>query len=425
MPQRHGAVNKEVLAGRWARAHSDGMNWTDRFAQRTRLMRCSAVRELLQVASQPGIISFAGGLPAAELFPVSRVKAAADAVLERFGGQCLQYAETEGLPGLRDWIARQFSREHFTVERENVLITSGSQQALDLIGRVLLDEGDRVVVENPTYLALLSAWRPLGVEFLAVPSDSQGMQVDALEPLLQRQPKLIYLTPNFQNPQGTTLALERRERLVALLQKYEIPVVEDNPYGELRYDGKSLSNLLELDAGLPRTTHHAPRIPNHVIYAGTFSKVLMPGLRVGWVIADRQVIDKLVQAKQAADLHTNTLGQYLALELVTHGFLEEFLPVLRKAYRARRDLMLAALEKHFPKTASWTRPDGGMFLLVTLPGDVDTSELLPTALARKVAYVPGEEFHLNGEGKNTLRLNFSNAGPAQIEEGIRRLAGLL
>ena len=425
MPQRHGAVNKEVLAGRWATAHSDGMNWTDRFAQRTGLMRRSAVRELLQVASQPGIISFAGGLPAAELFPVSRVKAAADAVLERVGGQCLQYAETEGLPGLRDWIARQFSREHLTVERENVLITSGAQQALDLIGRVLLDEGDRVAVENPTYLALLSAWRPLGVEFLAVPSDTQGMRVDALEPLLERKPKLMYLTPNFQNPQGTTLALERRKRLVALLQEYEIPVVEDNPYGDLRYNGPSLPNLLEFEAGFSRTTHHAPRSPDHVIYAGTFSKVLMPGLRVGWVIADRQVIDKLVQAKQAADLHTNTLGQYLALELVTHGFLEEFLPVLRKAYRARRDLMLAALEKHFPKTASWTRPDGGMFLLVTLPGTVDTDELLPAALARKVAYVPGEEFHLNGEGRNTLRLNFSNARPEQIEEGIHRLAALL
>ncbi|MGD1018958.1 MAG: PLP-dependent aminotransferase family protein [Verrucomicrobiia bacterium] len=384
-------------------------------------MRRTAVRELLQVTSRPDVISFAGGLPATELFPVNRVKEAVNAVLDRTGRQALQYAETEGIHGLRDWIARQFSRSQFHVQREHVFITSGGQQALDLVGRVLLDEGDRVIVENPTYLALLSAWRPLGVEFLPVPSDKDGMQVDKLEPLLKQHPKLIYLVPNFQNPQGTTLTQARRERLVALAQEYGIPLVEDNPYGDLRYDGNALPHLLAL-AGARGSASGFERL---VIYTGTFSKVLMPGLRVGWVIAAPEVIEKLVQAKQAADLHTSTLSQYVALELVGRGFLEQFLPVLRQNYGERRDLMLAALARHFPEDVTWTRPDGGMFLMVTLPECMDAGAILPHALQQKVAFVPGEEFHLNGKGRNTMRLNFSNATPDKIETGIARLGAVV
>ncbi|HUD83159.1 MAG TPA: PLP-dependent aminotransferase family protein [Candidatus Saccharimonadales bacterium] len=397
------------------------MDWSQCFAQRTALMTSSALRELMKVASRPEIISFAGGLPATELFPIKRIKSALTAVLDRVGGQALQYSATEGLADLRDWLARHFSTRRLRVKSENVLITTGAQQAMDLIGRILLEEGDRVIVENPTYLALLSAWRPAGVEFLPVTCDADGMRVEECEPLLKRKPKVIYCVPNFQNPQGTTLSLARRERLVALARRHSTAIVEDNPYGELRYSGRALPSLLELDARNQGTSGFDSR----VIYTGTFSKVLMPGLRVGWVIASRAVIEKLTQAKQAADLHTGTLSQHLALELVSRGFLEEFLPVLRENYGKRRDAMIAELGKYFPKSATWTQPEGGMFLWVTLPKHIDAGELLPAALEQRVAYVPGEAFHLKAEGKNTLRLNFTNARPEQIEAGIKKLGRLL
>lgn len=379
-------------------------------------MKRTAVRELLKLAAQPGMVSFAGGLPATELFPVEQVRQAGDTVLTRVGKQALQYGETEGLAGLRDWVAGQLSRPGLAVRRANVLIVSGAQQALDLLGRVLLDDGDRVVVENPTYLALLSAWRPLGAQFLAAPSDSEGMRVDELIPLLRRLPKLIYTMPNFQNPQGTTLSLERRRELIELLRSHDTCLVEDNPYGELRYDGESLPHLLELDAA-----EKAGTLGGRVLYVGTFSKALVPGLRIGWVVAPEEVIEKLVQAKQAMDLHTGTFVQHLALELVLAGVLEAQIPRLRQAYRQRRDTMLAALERHFPDEVTWTRPDGGMFLLATLPAGLNAADVLKPALQRQVAFVPGDDFHLNGTGANTLRLNFSYAEPALIEEGVKRL----
>jgi len=300
-----------------------------------------------------------------------------------------------------------------------VLTTSGAQQALDLIGRVLLEAGDRVVVENPAYLALLSAWRPLGVEFLPIPSDAEGMRTMELARVLEKRPKLIYVTPNFQNPQGTTLAVERRVQLLQRAREYAVGIVEDNPYGELRYGGEHLPTLIELElAGSSGAG------PNAIIYAGTFSKVLMPGLRVGWAIGPEDIIERMVQAKQAADLHTSSLSQWVVLELLRAGVLKEFVPVLVDNYRQRRDAMLEALERYFPPRISWTRPDGGMFLQVRLPHGMDATSLLPLALQRGVAYVPGEEFHLNGEGRNTLRLNFSNATPPRIEIGIKRLADL-
>jgi 2-aminoadipate transaminase len=239
-------------------------------------------------------------------------------------------------------------------------------------------------------------------------------------PLLRQKPKVIYCVPNFQNPQGTTLTLPRRETLLAMARRHSLAIVEDNPYGELRYSGSPLPNLLELDA----RNRVAGDFDSRVIYTGTFSKVLMPGLRVGWVIAPQPVIDKLTQAKQAADLHTSTLSQHLALELTRTGFLNEFLPVLRRHYGERRDAMLAALEKYFLKGATWTQPDGGMFLWVTLPKHLNAGGFLPAALEQGVAYVPGEEFHLNGEGKNTVRLNFTNAPPERIEAGIKTLGRL-
>jgi 2-aminoadipate transaminase len=405
---------------------SEAVNWKVLFSRQTHSMKRTALRELLRLTARPDMISFGGGLPAAELFPLESVKSAARNVLERVGGQSLQYGETEGISGLRDWLAQKFSIRGLTVRRENVLITSGAQQALDLIGRVLLDAGDQVVVENPTYLALLSAWRPMGAEFVAVPSDNEGLRVDKLEAFLAQRPKMMYLTPNFQNPQGTTLSLGRRKTLIELARKHGVPVVEDNPYGELRYTGKPLPHLLELDAATPGSIGEEETLERSlVIYAGTFSKVLMPGLRVGWVIAARDVIDKLVQAKQGVDLHTSTFTQHVALELVTQGFLQEFVPLLVRTYGERRERMLAALEKYFPENITWTQPEGGMFLLVTLPKHVNSTELLPKALAQNVAFVPGAEFHLGGKGQNTLRLNFSNASLEKIETGIRRLGEVL
>ena len=285
---------------------------------------------------------------------------------------------------------------------------------------MLLNEGDQVIVENPTYLALLGAWRPLGVHFVGVPSDQNGMVVEALEPLLQQGPKLIYSIPTFQNPQGTTLNLERRHRLVELLRKYDVGLLEDNPYGELRYSGEALPHVFELDA----QSDADGRLRSHVIYSGTFSKVLTPGLRIGWVVADEAVIDKLVMFKQGTDLHTSTLNQYITYTLARDGVIEQQLPRLQAAYRQRRDVMLGALARHFPAGFTWTQPDGGLFLMVTLPAHLNAADVLQAAIAHKVAFVPGEDFHLTG-GQNTFRLNFSNAQPDRIERGIEVLGQVL
>lgn len=384
-------------------------------------MRRSAVRELLKLTRRPGMISFALGLPPCELFPVEEVRAAADAVLARHGGDALQYSETEGLPELRDWVAARFSRLGLNLTRANVLMVSGSQQALDLIGRVLLNEGDRVIVENPTYLALLGAWRPLGVKFLAAPCDAEGIRVEELAPLLARQPKLLYTTPNYQNPQGTTMSLPRRAVLVDLLARHNVGLIEDDPYGELRYEGGPLPELLALDAVDAARRGGG----SNVIYVGTFSKVLAPGFRVGWVIAPEKVADKLVVAKQAADLHTGTFSQHIIHQLLRQGVLDRQIQILRRACRERRDAMLAALARHFPHDATWTKPAGGMFLMVTLPKEFDAASLLERAIPQGVAFAPGADFHLDGQGRNTLRLNFSNCPPEQIEEGLRRLGSLL
>ncbi|MBL9136785.1 MAG: PLP-dependent aminotransferase family protein [Verrucomicrobiales bacterium] len=396
------------------------MDWNRRFACRTRHMQRSAVRELLKVAARPDIISFAGGLPAAELLPVEEVRQATDAVLMRHGGRALQYGESEGVAELRDWISRKESPPGAALSRDNVLIAHGAQQALDLLGRVLLDSGDTVLVENPTYLALLSAWRPWEVRFAPLPSDANGMHLDRLPHVDARhaRAKLLYTIPNFQNPSGTTLSEPRRQEVVQRCRDNGIGIIEDDPYGELRYEGDAPPSLYALDAALVRGS---PEMSN-VLRVGTFSKTLAPGLRLGWVVAPRMVIDKLVQARQATDLHTGTLSQWIALELLEQGTLEQRLPAIRTEYRHRRDVMLAALAEHLGAWATWTRPAGGMFLLVTLNTCISTAELLPHALKAGIAFVPGDVFHTDGSGANTLRLNFSNTPPDRIAEGIRRLA---
>jgi 2-aminoadipate transaminase len=381
-------------------------------------MKRSAIRELLKFGNRPGMISFAGGLPAPELFPIAEVEAATQRVLREHGRKALQYGETEGLAGLRDWLAEKFSTRNVKLQRQNVLITTGAQQGLDLFGRVYLEDGDKVIVENPTYLTTLMAWRPWGVEFLTAPTDAEGMRVDELPPMLAQKPKVIYAQPNFQNPSGVTLSAARRTRLVQLARETNTPVVEDNPYGELWYDTEPLPSLFELDARASSTGD----LQSNIIYMGTFSKVLAPALRVGWTIADEALIDKMALAKQAADLQSSTFNQYIALEMVQRGL---DVAKLRSVYRERRDAMLEALQKHFPSGATWTRPAGGLFLWVTLPKQIDAMALLPKAVEKNVTFVPGEDFHADHSGKNTIRLNFSNAGIDNIHAGIERLASVI
>jgi 2-aminoadipate transaminase len=377
-------------------------------------MKPSALRKLLKVTARPDMISFAGGLPASELFPLDRVAAAVQLVLCKVGGRALQYGETEGVLELREWIAHRYSNATFSLKAENVLITAGAQQALDLVGRVLLDDGDRVIVENPTYMAALLAWQPYGATFMPIGADCSGINANELGPLLKEQPKMVYLIPNFQNPTGVTMTRERRQLLIDALQGRDVALFEDNPYAELRYEGEPLRSLLELDS--------PPDDGGRVIQAGTFSKTLMPGLRVGWVIAPRQIIERMGRAKQAMDLQTSTFNQHIVLALLNSGYLEEFIPMLRRVYRERRDTMLEALQKHFPPGSRWTKPEGGMFIFVTLPKDISAGGLLDRTIGRNVAFVPGEEFHLDGSGQNTMRLNFTKAPVADISSGISRLA---
>ncbi|HID87380.1 MAG TPA: PLP-dependent aminotransferase family protein [Anaerolineae bacterium] len=400
--------------------------WRDRYAERTRGMRSSIIRELLKLTQQPDIISFAGGLPAPELFPVEEVQEACQRVLKEHGPKALQYSTTEGYPPLRRFLMEKMARYGIMASEENILITHGSQQGLDLIGKTFLDPGDLVLLEAPSYLGAIQAWRAYQARFATVPLDEDGMRVDLLEETLTKmRPKLLYLLPNFHNPAGVTLSQERREALVALADGLGLPIIEDDPYGELRYEGEHIPPIIVLDARRLRAlgrTDDGGDIKGDVIYISTFSKTLAPGLRLGWVVAPVEVVGRLVQAKQGTDLHTNTFSQMVAYELCKNGFLEGHVRRLRAAYRERRDTMLAAMERHFPEGVTWTRPQGGLFLWATLPEGMDAEELLMEAVEEeKVAFVPGSVFFADGGGRNTMRLNFSNARPEMIEEGIRRL----
>ncbi len=397
--------------------------WDYRYAQRTQRMKSSAIRELLKLTQQPDIISFAGGLPAPELFPVAEVERASKIVLEKHGAQALQYSTTEGFLPLREMICRHTRRYGLYVTPENVLITSGSQQALDLLGKIFINPGDRILVENPTYLGAIQAWNAYGAEYVTVPCDEYGMRTDALEAALRSGPKFIYVLPNFQNPTGATLALERRKQLITLADQYGVPIIEDDPYGQLRYEGEHIPSVVALDSEY-RGNNHATYSGN-VIYLSTFSKTLAPGLRLAWVVAPPGVIGKLVQAKQGADLHTPTFNQMVGYEVGKGGFIDRHVREIRKVYGARRNLMLGLMDELFPPGVRWTRPHGGLFLWVTLPEGLDAAEVFKVAVRRKVAFVPGAPFHAVGGGENTMRINFSNARPEQIEQGVVRLADTL
>ena len=397
--------------------------WEYRYAHRMQKMGSSVIRELLKLTEQPDIISFAGGLPAPEVFPVKEFREACNYVLENFGPQALQYSTTEGYRPLREMIARHTARYAVEVTADNILITSGSQQALDFIGRLFINRGDYIVVESPTYLGALQAWNAYGAQYIPVRADEDGMIVDELEAALRIGPKFIYVLPNFQNPSGSTLSLERRKQLIELADRYGVPIVEDDPYGQLRYEGDHIPSIVSLDSEYrgPNGGHYS----GNVIYLSTFSKLLAPGLRLAWVIAPPEVIRKLVMTKQAADLHTSSFNQYVAYEVAKGGFLDEHVKVIRAVYKERRDVMFEMMEEVFPQGVTWSKPKGGMFLWGILPEGMDAAEVLKRALDKKVAFVPGGAFHPRGGGDNTMRINFSYSSPDVIREGVMRLGTTL
>lgn len=397
--------------------------WDERYALRTDNMGSSAIRELLKLTSQPDVISFAGGMPAPEVFPIEEFKQACEVVLTEMGDRALQYGTTEGYQPLREMIAHNASKYGIQISADNVLITAGSQQALDLLGRIFINRGDRVLVESPTYLGAIQAWNAYGVKYVTIPSDDDGMNTDLLESRLRTGIKFIYVLPNFQNPTGVTLSRDRRKTLVELADSYGVPIVEDDPYGQLRYEGEHQTPVVVIDDEM--RAKEVPIYSGNVIYTSTFSKILAPGLRLAWVVAPTEVIKKLVQAKQGCDLHTATFNQYIAYQIASSPGMKQHIQLIRKVYKERRDTMLQALEAYMPEGVHWTHPKGGLFLWMTLPEGVDTSKIFTEAVAKKVAFVPGGSFHPLGGGENTMRLNFSNSKPEMIEEGIKRLAEVI
>lgn len=396
------------------------MDWTSRYSLRTRRVRSSEIRELLKITEQPGVISFAGGLPSPDAFPLQRFEEACHKVIAEQSARSLQYGRTEGYEPLRDWIATNMSRYGVYARLDNVMITSGAQQALDLIGKLFIDRGDRVLVEAPTYLGALQAFNVYGAEYFSVPIDSDGIRTDLVEEPLRSSPKFMYLLPNFQNPAGTTLSEGRRHELVLLADKYGVPIIEDDPYGQLRYEGEHIPPMIVIDReNLRRDSGYTI---GNVIYLGTFSKTIAPGLRLGWIVAPPEVIAKLVQLKQSTDLHTSTFTQHVAYEVVRDGFLEQHVKFIRSLYRERRDVMLGALQDFFPGEVKWTRPQGGLFLWITLPQSLDSHKILEAAVTQNVAFVPGNSFYaMPGKIDHHMRLNFSNARPELIREGMKRL----
>lgn len=402
--------------------------WEALLSEGGRNIRGSAVRELFKVL-RPGMISLGGGMPAPETFPYADVARACQKVLQEQGATALQYGQTEGYNPLRDYIAEVMMAEMgLHAHRDNVLITTGGLQVSDLLPKVLVDPGDAIVVEEPTFLGSLASFSPYRPRYITIPLDAQGMQVDRLEEALarERNVKFIYTIPNFHNPAGCTLSLERRRRLVSLADCYGIPILEDDPYAQLRYSGEPLPPLITLDQQqLGIGPSDGAYQEGNVLYAGSFSKILSPGMRLGWVVGPAPIIAQLARAKQGTDLHTSLLVQMIAYELCREGFFPAHIEQIRVLYRHRRDLMVQKMQEHFPPEATWNVPEGGLFLWVTLPEGCDTRKMLEEALEAGVAFVPGPGFYAVGGGENALRLNFSNASDAQIEEGIARLGKVL
>jgi 2-aminoadipate transaminase len=394
--------------------------WESRFALRTRGVTSSMIRELLKFTQRPEVISFAGGLPAAEYFPVERFQEACRCVLANQAHLALQYGPTEGYIPLREMIVERLCRYDICASIDNVLITSGSQQALSLIGMLLINPGDSVLIEQPTYLGALQAFTVFQASYIGVPTDQDGICIGEVPAALRCGSKFMYILPNFQNPAGVTLSAERRAELIRLSQRHGVPIVEDDPYGALRFEGEHLKPLVVTDAEMAATD--GPCYTGNVIYLSTFSKTLAPGLRIAWIVAAPNVISKLVQLKQTADLHTSTFNQMVIYEAARDGFIDEHVNTLRAVYRKRRDAMLAALDRYMPPEVSWTHPSGGLFLWAHFPKGVNVQTLFEEAIKRDVAFVPGDSFFTIPDPPPTARLNFSCMDEDRIFEGIRRLS---
>ena len=377
-------------------------------------MKSSAVREILKIAERPDIISFAGGLPAPELFPVDVIARAHAEVFAEEGAAALQYSTTEGWRPLREWLAARMSARGIQAVADRVLITSGSQQGIDLVGKVFLEPGDAVLVENPSYLAALQCFSGYEASLVGVDSDEEGLRIDQVEAAIKRvHPKLIYVVPDFQNPRGTSLSLERRRQLIEVSKRFQVPILEDDPYGELRYCGQRPPSLAALDQdGL-------------VIYISTLSKTLSPGMRIGWVAACEEIIHALIITKQPADLHTSTIEQRAAIRAVNGFDYDAHIAGLCKVYGDRCNTMLDALERYFPVEAQWTHPEGGLFLWIELPRTIRGEDLLEDSLREHVAFVPGGPFFVDEGHDHFIRLNFSNQPPEIIEEGVKRIGSAL
>ena len=396
------------------------LNFESFFSEKALEMKASEIRELLKLVETSDVISLAGGLPAPETFPVEIIKRIAQEVLTEHADKALQYGTTKGFTPLRLALARWMERRYgIPISKVEIMMVAGSQQALDLIGRVFINPGDIVVVEGPTYLAALQAFKYYEPEFVSVPMDHDGMRVDILEEKLEelerqgKRVKFVYTVSTFQNPMGVTMSLERRKKLVKLAKEHDFLIVEDNPYSELRYSGEPVPPVKHFDD------------EGRVIYLGTFSKILAPGFRLGWVAAHPHFIRKMEIAKQSIDLCANTLAQVIAWKYVEEGHLDRHIPEIVKFYKPRRDAMLKALDEFMPEGVEWTRPDGGMFIWVTLPEGIDTKLMMEKAVSKGVAYVPGEAFFAHRDVKNTMRLNFTYVPEEKIREGVKRLAEVI
>ena len=387
-----------------------------KFAKRLDNLEGSAIRELLKLTQRPEVISFAGGMPAPELFPVEEMKKVSVAVLEEQGQVALQYTTTEGYAPLREKIADRMNTKLKTnVKADDILITSGSQQGLDFAGKVFIDEGDVILCESPSYMGALNAMKSYQPKFIEIPTDNDGMIMEELEKVLATtdRVKMIYVIPDFQNPSGRTWPMDRRLKFMEIINKYEIPVVEDNPYGELRYEGEFLPSLKSFDK------------EGYVVYLGTFSKILCPGYRLGWVCASPEILAKYIRCKEDGDLQTSTISQLEVSRYLDECDVDAHVLEIRALYKKRRDLMLKTIEEEFPEGVKWTHPEGGLFMWVTVPESINTTEMMKKCVDNNVAYVPGVAFYPGRTKTNNFRLNYSNMDEERIVIGIKRIAEVI
>ncbi len=396
------------------------INYEPLFSNNARGMKRSEIRELLKLTAKPGIISFAGGLPAPDLFPVEEIKEISRVVLEREGKTALQYGPTEGDSRLREELVKLMQKDGMSITSNNLLIVTSSQQGLDLVGKIFIDPGDVVMSSRPTYVGAIQAFHSYGAKMIGIEQDEEGTQTALLEAEIEKlaakgvKPKFIYEIPDFQNPSGITMTMKRRKELLRIAEKFDLAVIEDSPYRQLRFEGKTEASLLGMH-------------PERVLGLYTFSKILLPGFRLGWMAGPSELIQKAVTAKQSVDLCSPPFNQAILFEFLSRGLLEKQISVIIKAYREKRDFMLSMLAKYMPKLPGlkWTHPQGGLFLWVTLPDDMDAGEMFQSAIEKQVAYVVGTAFYPDGGGRNAFRMNFSYSSMAEIEEGVKRLSQVI